>query len=67
MLSMTRTNIGYKPNFGTHNFAVSAKNYVKSYIYSKQDLQTVINVSLLAGEPQIYDLFPLPQVRQTGG
>lgn len=66
MLSMTRTNIGYKPNFGTRNFGGSAKNYVKSYIYSKQDLQTVINVSLLAGEPQIYDLFSLPQVRQTG-
>lgn len=38
---MTRTNIGYKPNAGINNFAGFAKNYVRSYIYLKQNLQTV--------------------------
>lgn len=68
MLSMTRMNIGHKPNSGIHNFAGFAKNYVRSYIYSSRACRLyVINVSILAGEPKIYDLFSLPQVRQTGG
>lgn len=33
--------MGYKPNSGIHNFAAFTKNFVRSYIYSKQDLKTI--------------------------
>jgi len=69
MLSMTRTSIGYKPNSGIYSFAAFTKNDMSdvTFIQSRTYRLYVVDVSVLSGEPKIYDSGSLPQVRQTGG